>query len=159
MGDLKFGHLTYIVLKGILLPDLYPDPDVVCKFLNADQLRRVEWFNEWIIKSLEGVEVQENTARAALTRSQIICSLRYRDERYKLSKIPPQWIVLSSRMIGSWPFITFGGCRFVLQAWTWFMNQLRMLQRLVIQWLSDNMESDMTYKILDEILGQELWIS
>ena len=28
LGDLKFGQLTYIVLKGILLRDLYPDPDV-----------------------------------------------------------------------------------------------------------------------------------
>ena len=89
LGDLKFGHLTYIVLTGILLRDLYPDPDVDSKFLNADQLIGVEWFYEWIIKSLEGVEVQENTARARLTRLQMICSLRYRDERSKLSKIPP----------------------------------------------------------------------
>ena len=57
LGDLKFGHLTYIVLTGILLPDLHPDPDVVCKFLNTDQLKGVEWFYEWIIKSLDGVEV------------------------------------------------------------------------------------------------------
>ena len=78
LGDLKFGHLTYIVLKGILLCNLYPDPDVVCQFLNADQLRGVEWFYEWILKSLEGVKVQENDARAALTRSQMICSLRYK---------------------------------------------------------------------------------
>ena len=67
LGDLKFGHLTYIVLTGILLRDLYPDPDVVCKFLNAGQLRGVEQFYQWIIKRLEGVKVQENTARAALT--------------------------------------------------------------------------------------------
>ena len=77
LGDLKFGHLTYIVLMSILLRDLYPDPDVVCQFLNADRLRGVEKFYEWILKSLEGVEVQENDARAALSRSQMICSLQY----------------------------------------------------------------------------------
>ena len=47
------------------------------------------------------------------------------------------------------------------------MDQLRMLQRakiiwdndLVIQQLSDDMEFDVKYKITDEILDQELWIS
>ena len=101
LGDLKFGHLTFIVLTGILICDLYPDPDVVCQFLNGDQLQGVTWFYEWILKSLEGVEVHEQDARNALTRSQMICSLRYRDERSKLSKIPPPWIVLQSRMVGS----------------------------------------------------------
>ena len=33
LGD-KFGHLTFIVLTGILVRDLFPDPDVVCQFLN-----------------------------------------------------------------------------------------------------------------------------
>ena len=83
----------------------------------------------------------------------MICALRYRDERYKLSKIPPPWIVLWSRMIGSWPSLTFRGCRFVLQARIWFQDQLRMLQRakimwkdnLVIQRLTDEMEFAVTY--------------
>ena len=65
LGDLKFGHLTYILLTGILLRDLYPDPDVVCRFLNGNQLSEAKCFYEWILKSLEGVEVQENSARSA----------------------------------------------------------------------------------------------
>ena len=47
------------------------------------------------------------------------------------------------------------------------MDKLRMLQRakiiwdndLVIQCLSDDMEFKVTYKIIDEILDQELWSS
>ena len=97
----------------------------------------------------------------------MICALRYRDERSKLSKIPPPWIVLWSRMIGSWPSLTFGGCRFVLQARIWFKDQLRMLQRakimwndnLVIQRLSDEMEFAVTYSIPDVSFTEELWIS
>ena len=110
-GDLKFGHLTFIVLTGILVRDLFPDPDIVCQFLNGNQWHVITWFYEWILKSVEGVEVQEQDARSVLTRSQMICALRYRDERSKLSKIPPPWIVLWSRMVGSWPSLTFGGCR------------------------------------------------
>ena len=119
------------------------------------------------MKSVEGVEVQEQDARNTLTRSQMICALRYRDEISKLSKIPPPWIVLWSRMIGSWPSLTFGGCRFVLQARIWFKDQLRMLQRakikwndnLVIQRLSDEMEFAVTYSIPDVSFAEELWIS
>ena len=91
LGDLKVGHLTYIVLTGILIP----------------------------------------------------------------------WKVLWSRMVGSWTSIMFGGCRFALQARTWLMNQLKMLQRakiiwdnnLLIQQLSDDMEFEVTYKITDKILS------
>ena len=147
MGDLKFGHLTFIVLKGILVRDLFPDPNIVCQFQNGNQWHTITWFNEWILKSEEGVEVQEQDARSALTRFQMICALRYRDD-----KIPPPWIVLWSRMIGSWPSLTFGGCRFILQMRIWFKDQLSILQRarimwndnLVIQHLSEKMEFAVT---------------
>ena len=120
-----------------------------------------------MLKSLEGVEVQEDDARKAMTRSQMVCALRYRDERSKLCKIPPPWIVLWSRMLGSWPSITFGGARFVLQARLWFKDQLRMLQQakimwdddLVIQRMSDEMEFAVTYSIPDVYFIDELWIS
>ena len=141
------------MLTGILVRDLFPHPDIVCQFLNGNQWHAITWFYEWILKSMKGVEVQEQDARSALTRSQMICALRYRDERSKLSKIPPPWIVLWSRMVGSWPSLTLGGCRFVLQARIWFNDQLRMLHRarimwkdnLVIQRLSDKMEFAVTY--------------
>ena len=66
--------------------DLFPDPDIVCQFLNGNQWHGVTWFFEWILKSLEGVEVQEQDARKALSRSQMIFSLRYQDERSKLKQ-------------------------------------------------------------------------
>ena len=54
LGDLKFGHLTFIVLTGILVRDLVPDPDIVCKFLNGNQWHAIIWFYEWILKSVQG---------------------------------------------------------------------------------------------------------
>ena len=70
-------------------------------------------------------------------------------------------------MVGSWPSITFGGCRFVLQARIWFKDQLRMLQRELIIWnnnlvtqqLTDEMEFAVTYSIPDDSFSQELWVS
>ena len=62
MGNLKFGHLTFIMFMGILVRDLFLDPDVVCQFLKGNQKHAITWFHEWILKSLEGVEVQEDNA-------------------------------------------------------------------------------------------------
>ena len=51
LGDLKFGHLTYIVLTGILVRDIFPDPDVVCQFLKGNQWHAITWFCEWMLRS------------------------------------------------------------------------------------------------------------
>ena len=51
LGDLKFGHLTFIVLTGILVRDIFPDPDVVCQFLKGNQRHAITWFYEWILKT------------------------------------------------------------------------------------------------------------
>ena len=37
LGDFKFGHLTFIVLTGILVRDIFLDPDIVCQFLKGNQ--------------------------------------------------------------------------------------------------------------------------
>ena len=70
-------------------------------------------------------------------------------------------------VVGSWPSITFGGCRVVLQARTWFKDQLRMLQRARIMWnnnlvsqrLTNKMEISVTYSIPEESFSQESWVS
>ena len=33
LGDIKFGFITYNVLVGLLLRDLFPDPDMLCRYL------------------------------------------------------------------------------------------------------------------------------
>ena len=38
LGDIKFGFITYNVLAGILLRDMFPDPDVLCKYLECSLL-------------------------------------------------------------------------------------------------------------------------
>ena len=33
------------------------NPDILCWYLETDQIGSVTWFMDWIVKSLEGVEV------------------------------------------------------------------------------------------------------
>ena len=59
LGDIKFGFITYNVLAGLLLRDVFPDPDALCWYLQTDQLHASTWFLNWLLRSLEGVEVHQ----------------------------------------------------------------------------------------------------
>ena len=45
LGDIKFGFCTYNVLAGIMIRDLFPDPEILCKLLecNKKQLLNGYW--------------------------------------------------------------------------------------------------------------------
>jgi len=36
LGDIQFGFITHNVLARLLLRDVFPDPDVLCKFLECN---------------------------------------------------------------------------------------------------------------------------
>ena len=53
IGDIRFGYICNSVLASIILRDLFPEPDIVCKTLKTEQRGAVSWILEWIMKSLE----------------------------------------------------------------------------------------------------------
>ena len=84
--------------------------------------------------SLEGIEYHPGAEETAQTREEMIHSLRFRDERDKLCEISPPYIKLWTEILGSWPTITNGGCRFLLQCRQWLPVQMRALAKARIQW-------------------------
>ena len=134
LGDIKFGFITYNVLAGILLRDLFPDPDVLCKYLNCTQETAVGWFLEFLLFSLEGIEYHQGDEEIAQTREEMIQTLRFRDENGKLCPSSPPYIRLWTELLGSWPSLTNRGCRFLLQCRQWLPVQMRALARARIQW-------------------------
>ena len=60
IGDIWFGYIFYSVLAGIILRNLFPEPDIVCRTLKREQQGAVSWILEWIQKSLEGVELHQD---------------------------------------------------------------------------------------------------
>ena len=79
LGDIKFGFITYNILAGILLRDLFPDPDVLCKYLDCTQETAVNWFLEFLLLSLEGIEYHQGDEEIAQTREEMIQALRFWD--------------------------------------------------------------------------------
>ena len=68
LRDIKFGFITYSVLAGILLRDVFTDPDVVCRYLKCDQGTAVDWFLEFVQNSLETVEFHQAVEEQAETQ-------------------------------------------------------------------------------------------
>jgi len=51
LGDIMFGFVFYNVLSGLLLRDVFPDPDVLCRFLKCNQKTAADWFLDFILMS------------------------------------------------------------------------------------------------------------
>jgi len=111
LGDIQFGFMTYNILAGLLLRDVFPDPEILCKYLKCSQKDAADWFLELLLVSLEGVEYHQKAEEEAETREEMVLSLRYRNEREKLFEFSPLLIRLWTQILGKWPAPTSGGCR------------------------------------------------
>ena len=89
---------------------------------------------EWLVKSLEGVELHPDADEKASTREELLSALRFRNSRNKLDRSPPPYIVILTKLIGGWPSIVNRGSRFALQACRKFLDQVRILVKLKILW-------------------------
>ena len=134
LGDIQFGFMTYNILAGLLLRDVFPDPEVLCKYMKCDQKSASDWFLEFLLVSLEGVEYHQKAEEEAGTREEMILSLRYRDEREKLFEFSPPFIRLWTKILGRWPAPTSGGCRYLLEAREWFLVQAQVLAEAGYTW-------------------------
>ena len=83
LRDLKFGHLCYMVLSAILLQDIFPDPEIICKYLNLQQFDACSWFLELVMRALDGTEIHPvHIAKVVnksvpATRRELAYSLRF----------------------------------------------------------------------------------
>ena len=124
LGDVKFGYQVSVLLITTLLRDLFPDPDVVLSFIRSSGYEFMLWFSAWIFLSLRNVEVSPDILPTAVDRSELLQALRIRMEDGSLSEAPPARVKLIGSLMGSWPTVTFGGCRFLHQARWWWWQQL-----------------------------------
>ena len=165
LGDIKFGYITMVVFMGILLRDFFPDPDAVCKQLRLYQDDATRWFCELIINSALNTEIDGDKAKESSTRESLIRSIRYRNEDGSRSTIPPASIQMLEGLLGEWPDITNGGCRFLLHARLRFIYQCEVIKDSGITWNSGEImkpmdEDDRLYLLFGRSssdLSESLW--
>ena len=166
LGDIRFGYMCYTILAGILLADTFPDPDICCKYLSSSQVKFTSFFMDWLRSSLEGIDVCPEKMREAGSRKGLIRSLRFRMvDGSILSDHPPNRIKIWSRLVGDWPTLTSGGCRFTLQARIKFVSQMEMLRRINYVWrfnlilpeISQEFREYARFGISRSILKRTIW--
>ena len=106
----------------------------MCKILNAEQRGAVCWILEWIVKSLEGVELHPDADEKASTRLELLPALRFCNLKNKIYNSPPPYIIIWTKLIRGWPSIVNKGCRFSLQAQSKFIDQVRIRAKSKILW-------------------------
>ena len=135
LADLKFGFQAALILFSVMIKNWFPDPDIVLAFTRSTHREFGVWLGALILQSLKGVEVKASTLQVAVRSGDhslidSFLSLRYREkngDQTMLSDAPPARVWILHRLYGDWPSITRGGCRFLLQARHWFLEQHAML--------------------------------
>ena len=136
IGDILFGHVCYSILSTILVRDVFPDPEITCKFFGVpDQWFAMAWILELVAWSLDGIEIHNVDFEKARTREEMILSLRYRySSESSLMDVSPSKVKIWCKLLGGWPSITSGGCRFLLQAREKFLDQALTLKKSKFKW-------------------------
>ena len=133
LGDLRFGHMTYITLAGILIADLFPDPEICCKFLGMFQFEACKVILSLIRETLNSIGVGAEEARRADNRVDLIKCLRYKYDD-GLGSRPPGRIMLWVVLLGDLPAVTQGVARHLLQIREWFITQAEILEEAQLEW-------------------------
>ena len=136
IADLKIGHLAYCVFASIILRDYIPDPEIFLFYIGKfDQWLTADWFLRLLATTLEGTEIHDKSFKSAVSRSDLIRCLRFRySEDSPLMDEAPQRVLLWVRSLGEWPSLTKGGCRFLHQARSWFVEIVRVWNQQGLRW-------------------------
>ena len=69
-----FTNAVFVLHPGQILPrsGCNGTPDVLCRYLECDQLSTVNWFLEWIVLSLEGLEFHQMVKENAPTQTEMM---------------------------------------------------------------------------------------
>ena len=134
IGDIRFGHITYQVIAGILLRDVFPDPEITCTLLACFQDEAVAWFGEIVLESLMNVEVDTVIQATAQTKDELLMSLKGRSPGGKLLHGIPEKARIWSQLYGSWPALTNGGARWLIEVRLHCLKQMSMIKESGIGW-------------------------
>ena len=136
LADIKIGHLAYCVLSSIILRDYIPDPEIFLYYTDKfDQWLPANWFLNLLVTTLEGTEIHDISYKTASSRSQLVKCLRFRysEDSILMDESPPR-VLLWNRTRGDWPSLTNGGCRFIHQCRSWFLEMVRVWTQQGLRW-------------------------
>ena len=121
ISKVKILFETYLTLMGLLLRNVFPDPDIVVTATEMTQISFISWFGEFVGTALCGAKLTTKIYQEE-TRADMILSLDC-DGR--------MWTVLSD-IIENVPVINCGGARYLHHSRGIFFNQYYALKRVAL---------------------------
>ena len=110
VADLRSIYRVYTVLMGSLLRDAFPDPDICCLLSDCTQNDFVWWLCKVVVLDISGLRGNPDSAADASDRKWLTLSIT------KSDGTTPTGIAVWAKLLGKWPTITYGGCRYLHQA-------------------------------------------
>ena len=138
LGNLRSTYGIFVVLLGVILRDLFPDQDVLCKQLRLYQFEACRWMCDLLLGTCCYTEISVQHSKTARSREELIHSIRKRSQDGELSDVAPREVRFWSKLVGNWPAITKGGPRYLLQCRTHFLHQMDVIMDLGISWGKEN---------------------
>ena len=111
--NLKHGWLTWCIVVGCILHDLFPDPDAILFLTRVTQKEFMAEFNALIQEALVGTEIQTTGLASARTREAVARGIRYRRKDGTLALSPPGRVMMLTELVSPWANITYGDCRYL----------------------------------------------
>ena len=78
IGNVKIIYGILSVLMGVLLRDIFPDPDTICRQLKYYQYEACKWFCELTVLTARDGELLHDEVKDAETREEMMNSIRQR---------------------------------------------------------------------------------
>lgn len=131
IGDVKFGHMAFIVLSSILIRDVFPDPESLCYVADTSQHSMVKKVCKWIRESLSETELWFDPRALPTDRKELIDCIRERHEtasgKLVFSYTPPRRVSRWADLLGDWPTLSDGGPRYLHQVRNHLVKQFQVI--------------------------------
>ena len=131
IGNVKMGYLTYSVLISLLLRQLFPDPELVCRLSRCSPGSWVAWFNNLVRDTLVGTAVEAlPSAITSGSRSQLMETIKARNLGGGIPLEAPERIKFLAGLV-VWPVLTMGGPRYLHCVRSKYLAQFNVLMKSV----------------------------
>ena len=127
LGDVKFGYQVTLILFGVMVRTLFPDPDIVLLLTRSTHRKFGEWFARYLFETLRGVEVKADGIKEVRSLRELFHCLRYRLDDGSLSDGPPERVITLLKLYGKWANVMQGGARYLHFVRYHFLKQHEIL--------------------------------
>ena len=114
IGDIKSSYICATVVAGLLIRDLFPDPDAICTALDLDQPSWVRYFCSLLASVYGETKLTDDLSARGGDRKHIMQSVRgftHTPDGKRIQATHSREVELFSSLIGPWPTVPYGGAR------------------------------------------------